>query len=248
MFFISFFITFALGGCSNTNQITNARPDGIWNHYFVHPISTCIIYFGHLFNENYVFSIILITIIVRILLCPFAIYQYKSQKNMEDLQPLLVELKKKYDSSNPEEQKQLHVETINLFKKQGINPLNGFFSLLIQFPIFTAMYHAIVQTQEVSNSQFLWFSLGHSDSYYILPIIASICTYIQLRVALIGRTRNTNKLMHYISPLLILIFGTFSPSALIIYWISGSLFVTLQTLIFKYTNLINSGNRVVVSK
>ena len=69
-----------------------------------------------------------------------------------------------------------------LMKSGGWNPLAGCWPLLIQMPIFSALYYAISRTEEIRTSSFLWVNLGHADPYHILPIIAALTTFIQMKV------------------------------------------------------------------
>lgn len=68
---------------------------------------------------------------------------------------------------------------MQLYQKNGVNPLAGCLPIFVQMPILFAFYHAIMRTSEISKHTFLWFDLGQADPYYILPVVAAITTFIQ---------------------------------------------------------------------
>jgi YidC/Oxa1 family membrane protein insertase len=220
-----------LSGCSDLKQPVDASTTGIWSHYFVYPLSWFIIYVAKLFGGSFGISIIICTILVRLVLLPLMIKQTKSSKAMQDVQPEIKKLKEKYSSKDQETQKKLQQETMKIFQENGVNPLAGCFPMLIQMPILIAFYHAISRTEIIKQQTFLWFSLGHPDHYYILPILAAITTFIQQKI-MVGRAGNANPqmaMMTYIFPVMIAIFAFNFPAALALYWVIGNIFMVFQT-------------------
>ncbi|NGY86855.1 membrane protein insertase YidC [Bacillus megaterium] len=106
-------------------------------------------------------------------LAPLNILQYKNQLSNKRIQPQLQQLKEKYKDKDPESQRQYQREMMELLKENGANPLMGCIPLLVQLPVFSIVYYAIRRIDEISASSFLWLDLGHSDPYFILPIVAS---------------------------------------------------------------------------
>lgn len=223
-----------LSGCTEINEPITEDSEGIWNQYFVYPLSWLIIYFADLFNSSYAYglSIIVLTVIIRILLLPLNIKQLKSSKAMQDIQPELKKLQEKYSSKDAQTQQKLQQETMALFQKHGVNPLAGCLPIFIQMPILIAMYHAIMRTEEISGHQFLWFALDSPD--YILPIIAGITTFIQQRLMMSGNTAAAQNpqmvAMLYMMPIMIAVFAFFFPAALALYWVVGNFFMIFQTI------------------
>jgi YidC/Oxa1 family membrane protein insertase len=216
-------------GCMQVNESITPESTGIWNQYFVYPLSWLIIKVAEFFGENYGISIVLVTILIRLVLLPLMIKQTKSSKAMQELQPEMKKLKEKYSSKDQKTQKKLQEETMKLFQENGANPLAGCFPILIQMPILIAFYHAIMRTGAIAEHTFLWFSLGSPD--YILPIIAGITTFIQQKLML-GKTGNINPqmaMMTYVMPLMIGTFAFFFPAALALYWVVGNIFMIVQT-------------------
>ena len=148
----------------------------------------------------------------------------------------LKELKKKYSSKHAEEQKQYQVEMMKLMQENKANPMMGCLPLIVQLPVFSAVYYAIRQTKEISSASFLWLNLGHPDPYYVLPLLAACMTYIQARVVqtnVPAEQMAQVRMMQLMSPVMVLMFGFASPSGLVLYWLTGSIFMIAQYTVLK---------------
>jgi YidC/Oxa1 family membrane protein insertase len=223
-----------LSGCGQINEPITPESEGIWNSYFVYPLSWLIQYFANLFDENYGLAIILVTVIIRTALLPLNIKQLRSTKAMQDIQPELKELQKKYSSKDANTQQKLQQETMALFQKHGVNPLAGCLPIFVQMPILLAIYHAIMRTEEIGHHTFLWFPLDEKD--YILPFIAGITTFLQQKLMMSGSAGANNPqmtVMLYMMPIMITVFAFMFPSALALYWIIGNLFMIAQTIFIR---------------
>ncbi|MFZ3590514.1 YidC family membrane integrase SpoIIIJ [Bacillus sp. DJP31] len=237
LFLFSLLVVLAtLTGCTEVNQDITAESEGIWNQYFVYPLSRLIIYFAELFGENYGLSIIIVTLIIRFALLPLMIKQTRSSKAMQALQPEMQKLKEKYSSKDQKTQQELQKETMALFQQNGVNPLAGCFPILIQMPVLIAFYHAIMRTGEISTHDFLWFDLGEKDPYYILPLVAGATTFIQQKIMMASGAAMQNPqmaMMLWIMPIMIIVFAINFPAALSLYWVVGNIFMIVQTLLIK---------------
>ena len=225
---------FLLSGCTEINEPITAESEGIWNSYFVYPLSWLIVKFAELIQSpawNYGVSIILVTILIRIILLPLMIKQMKSTKAMQEIQPQIQALKEKYSSKDQKTQQKLNQETMLLFQKNNINPMAGCLPILIQLPILIAFYHAIMRTSEISQHTFLWFDLGARDPYFILPVLAALGTFVQQKIVMRGQPDNPQmKIMLYVMPIMILVFAVSLPSALSLYWVVGNIFSIVQSI------------------
>src|SRR5699024_10091151 len=96
------------------DQPITADSTGIWNKYFVYPLSQVIIYFAELLGNSYGWEIIIVTVIVRLLLVPLNVKQLKSSRAMQEIQPEMKELQKKYSSKDQATQQKLQQETMAL--------------------------------------------------------------------------------------------------------------------------------------
>lgn len=221
-----------LSGCTQVNEPITPDSTGIWNKYFVYPLSQVIMYFADLLGNSYGLSIILVTLIVRLLLVPLNVKQLRSSRAMQEIQPEMKELQKKYSSKDQATQQKLQQETMALFQKHGVNPLAGCLPIFVQMPILIAMYHAIMRTEAVKGEQFLWFALASPD--YVLPIIAGLATFAQQKLMMGTNSASTQnpqmKAMLYMMPIMITGFGFILPAALTLYWVVGNIFMVIQTL------------------
>jgi YidC/Oxa1 family membrane protein insertase len=238
-------ITF-MAGCTQVNEPITPESKGFWNEYVVYPLSMLIIYVAELFGNSYALSIIVVTILIRLLILPLMIKQTKSSKAMQALQPELQRLREKYSSKDAKTQQKLQQETMQLFQKHGVNPLAGCLPLLVQMPILIGFFHAITRTKEIATQNFLWFDLGEADPYFILPLIAGATTFIQQKMMMAG-TENQNPqmaMMLWLMPIMIIIFAINFPAALSLYWVVGNIFMIVQTYFIKGPELKTAAHEV----
>ncbi len=227
-------IIFVLSGCTQVNEPINAESTGIWNQYFVYPLSIVITFFANNFNGSYGLAIVVVTLIVRMFLVPLNVKQVKSSMAMQKVQPEIKELQKKYSSKDQATQQKLQQETMALFQKHGANPLAGCLPIFVQMPVFIALYHAIMRTEAIKTGSFLWFELGSTDP--ILPLVAGTATFLQQKLMMADNPASDNpqmKIMLYMMPIMITIFAFFFPAALALYWVVGNVFMVAQTLLIR---------------
>ena len=124
-------------GCSETGQPITSKSTGIWNEYFVYPLSQLITYFADLFNSNYGLAIVITTLIIRFALLPLMIKQTKSTKAMQALQPEMVKLKRNIALKIKRHSKTA-ARNDAVISKNGVNPLAGCLPIFIQMPILFA--------------------------------------------------------------------------------------------------------------
>ena len=168
-------------------------------------------------------SIILLTILIKIVLLPFTLKQDKSMKEMKKLQPKLDDLKKKY-SSDPQ---LLNQKTMELYKEHKVNPAGGCLPLLIQLPILWALFGVLRQEGVVPDEAFLWFSLVTPDPLFILPILNGAVSFIQQK--LMGTNSNPQmKNMMYIFPIMMIFISYKMPGGLQLYWLTSSVTGVIQ--------------------
>lgn len=225
-----------VSGCTQINQPITSESTGIWNEYFVYPLSLLLTWIANYFNGNYGLSIVIVTLLIRFVMLPLMIQQTKSSKAMQALQPEIQKLREKYSSKDQKTQQKLQQETMGLFQKHGVNPLAGCLPVLVQMPILLGFYHAIMRTFEIKQHQFLWFSLGSPD--YILALLAGVTTFAQQKIMMGQAPPNPQmKMMLYIMPIMIIIFAVNFPSALSLYWVIGNLFMIVQTYFISGPNI-----------
>lgn len=236
------FLFLLLAGCSQIKQPITANSTGFWNQYIVYPLSWVITKVAELLGGSFGLSIIVVTILIRLVLLPLMIKQTRSSKAMQALQPELAELKKKYSSKDQKTQQKLQQETMALFQKQGVNPMAGCFPLIIQMPILIGFYHAISRTSAIAADHFLWFNLGKADPYFILPVLAAITTFIQQKIMMAGTEKQNPQMgmMVWMMPIMIFFFAFKYPAALSLYWVVGNIFMIVQTYFIKGPDQLKS--------
>ncbi|MFC5713576.1 membrane protein insertase YidC [Thalassorhabdus alkalitolerans] len=215
-------------GCGMDKSPITMESEGVWNHYFVFPLSWMLIAVANLLNGSYGAAIILMTIFIRILLLPLFLKQQKSAKAMRDLKPEMERLKDKYDLKKEKEMQKYQREMLGLYQSNGINPAAGCLPIMVQLPILMAFYFAIMRTEEISSHSFLWMNLGQPDPFYIMPFLAGAAMFMQTKLGMNEMPANMKPAM-YLMPVMLIGVGFALPSALSLYWFAGSLFMITQT-------------------
>lgn len=164
---------------------------------------------------------------------PLTLQSLKSSKAMQELQPQLRELQKRY----AKDKEKLTQETMRLYREAGINPAMGCLPMLIQIPIFFAIYWAILEVSHRGGSfsaPFLWLpSLAQEDPYKILPILAGLTQFVQQRMMMPPgggadpQQKAMNNAMQFM-PLMIVIFAWNFASGPVLYWVASSVFSAVQ--------------------
>lgn len=216
-------------GCSlNTDNPIDPN-NGFWDKYFVYTMSSVLDFFADFFNGNYGVSIIITTIILRLLIVPLTMKQLRSSKAMQELQPELKKLQEKY-KNNPDK---LNEEYMKLLQKNNANPLGGCLPMIVQMIVLIALYHAIIRNTFIGSSVFIVWELGESN--IIFPVLAAVATYFQTKVMKFATVNKQaelqRKMMLIMMPAMILIIGLNLPSALSLYWLVSNVFGIVQNLI-----------------
>ncbi|WKY44513.1 YidC/Oxa1 family membrane protein insertase [Eubacteriaceae bacterium ES2] len=193
---------------------------------------------------NYGVSIIVFTIIVKLILLPLNIKQTKSMKDMQRLQPELQKLNKKYKNNK----EKLNEETLKLYKVYKVNPAAGCLPLLLQFPILIGLYGTLRAPEtwvfsngmiDSVNMSFLWIdNLNIPDPIYVLPVLAALFTFISQKFTMANSTMNpddpnakTQKIMLYMMPIMIGYISIKLPAGVALYWVVQNVFTFLQQFI-----------------
>lgn len=218
-----------LTGCSpelGTTETADLKEGNIFKRFLVYPLAISLDTISGWLWGQYGLSILVVTIIIRFLVLPLTLKQYRSTKAMQALQPELKKIKDKYKDDTRKQQE----ETMKLFQQHGVNPLSGCFPLIVQMPILIALYYAIIWNPEIRTHSFLWMELGQKDPFYILPILAALTTWIQQKV--MAQYTPVNPQMQTIMmifPVLIFVMAMNFVSAMPLYWIYSNVFTIVQT-------------------
>lgn len=226
LFGLLFALVLVLSGCSTEtlSQPIDLNTANFFTKYFVYPLSESLDWFAaHLWGQ-YGLSILVLTIIIRFIILPLTLKQYRSSKKMQELQPEMKKIKDKYKDDAKKQQE----ETMKLFQTHGVNPLAGCFPILVQMPILIALYQAIMRNQEIHTHTFLWMNLGVPDKFYILPILAALTTFLQQKFMATQMTAQMQSLM-FIFPVLIFVMSMNFAAALPLYWVYSNIFTIVQS-------------------
>ncbi len=180
---------------------------------------------------SYALAIIMISILLKIILFPLMQKQMKSTMNMQEIQPKLEYLQKKY-KSNPEK---MNEEVMKLYKEYNVNPMSGCLPLLIQMPILIGLFAALRQYDFVNaaHATFFWIpNLGDKDPFYILPVLVALTMFVQQKISMGSNeavaANPTMKTMLYIMPAMMLFVCWSMPSGLCLYWAFFSILSIVQ--------------------
>lgn len=174
---------------------------------------------------NYGIAIIILTVLVRLLLNPLNAIQIKQSKRMQMLQPELAAIKEKYKGDKMRQQQ----ETMQLFKRHKVNPMGGCLPMLVQIPIFIALYRVLYNAIELRHAPFfLWITdLSAKDPYYITPILLGVVMYLQQKLTpAIGDPAQQAALKFM--PIMFTVFMLWLPSGLVLYFFFSTLLGVIQ--------------------
>ena len=187
--------------------------------------------------KNYGIAIILVTVLIKIVFWPLTQKSFKSMKQMQLLQPELAVLKKQY-KDNP---KKLQQETMALYKKNKVNPLGGCFPMILQIPIFFALFTMLRSSIELRGADFLWIKdLTMPDQCFtipgmpfdinILPLIMGATMFWQQKMSTVDP--NQQKMMAFM-PLIFTVMFYGLPSGLVLYWLTNNVLTIAQQYMIK---------------
>lgn len=195
-----------LAGCTPTNMATHSTEDlqngGWWQRYVVYWFAYALDTFADWFGGEYGLAVLVLVLIVRTLILPLTLKQVKSSKAMQAIQPQLQKLREEY-KDDPQRQQ---AETMKLFQENQVNPAAGCLPLIIQMPVFIALYNAIIYNTGLREHTFLWLQLGEPDKWFILPVIAAITTFLQTKMMMSmnpAQMQGPMKIMMYMYPIII---------------------------------------------
>jgi YidC/Oxa1 family membrane protein insertase len=178
---------------------------------------------------NWGFSIILLTLLVRMIVMPLHIMSFRSMKTMQKIQPMIQSLREKYKDDSVS----LNREMMDLMKKNKVNPLSGCLPMLLQIPVFFALYSVFGQSIELYKAPFIFWikDLSSMDPYYVLPILMAIVMYLQQKMTPSNMDPAQAKVMQFL-PLVFSFMMLTLPSALTLYIFVSTLFGITQQYFF----------------
>lgn len=199
--------------------------------FLAHPLLTLMKWLHQLIG-NWGFAIILLTLVVRLIVLPFNLMSFKSMKAMQKIQPLLQSIREKYKN----DPMALNRETMAVMKLHKANPLSGCLPMLIQIPVFFALYRVIASSIEIYQQPFLgWITdLSLHDRFFVLPILMGITMFVQQKITPTTMDPAQAKILLFM-PILFTGLMIFLPSGLTLYMFVSALFGIIQQYFFMRT-------------
>jgi YidC/Oxa1 family membrane protein insertase len=205
------------------------------------------------FTNSYGLAIILMTIVIKIILYPLTRKSFQSMRKMSSLQPKINEIKEKYKNN----QQQMNRETQALYKKEGVSPMGGCLPMILQLPIFYALYTVLSSMIELRNQSFLWIRnltlpdtvatlkvavplLGYRvgeqgfTDINILPFVMTATTLLQSKLTSGNSSQQQAKMMTYMFPIVFFFIFWNMPSGLVLYWTIQNILTIGQQYLIDY--------------
>lgn len=217
-------------------QAFHDNADTVIYYGFFDPISQILMsvlrFLSKLIN-NWGWAIVILSILIFITLYPLSIKQMRSMKDMQALQPKMAELRTLY-KDNPQ---RLNKEVLELYKRHKVNPLGGCLPMLLQIPIFFALYQALIRSVELKGAHFLWIKdLSHPDRLVtspeinLLPILMAGVMFFQQKFTTTpgASSSEQQKMMSFLLPIIFGIIFYRMPSGLVLYWFVNSLLMAVN--------------------
>jgi len=191
---------------------------------FLSVIFLSVLNFSYQVTRNYGLSIVVLTCILQVFTFPLTRKSFKSMEAMRTLQPKINELRLKYK----DDPKRLNVEIMNLYRSRKMNPFSGCLPMLLQIPIFWALFTMLRNAVELRHSPFIFWirDLSTKDPIYVLPILMGVTMFVQQKLTSTGDPAQS-KMVAFMPVLFTVIFLNF-PSGLVLYWLMNNI-LTLTT-------------------
>lgn len=228
----------------NEFKITSGKYEGLWTSIFVKPLAFFLLVLGK-FVKNYGLSVIIISLIIRLIAFPITKKTAMQSELIKKAQPELNRIQKKY--ANKQDQESMikqNQEMMAVYQKYKINPMSGCLFSFLQLPIFIAFLEAIQRTPVIFEDKFIGLQLGTTPAigittgtfyaYIFMMIIIAFTTFFSFKMNSTGNMEDpTMKMMPTMMSVMIVITAMFMPSGLGIYWVTSNLFTIIQNILVK---------------
>lgn len=187
---------------------------------------------------NWGVSIILLTVLIKLAFYPLSAAGYKSMAKMRKLAPRLQTLKERYG----DDRQKLHEGMMKIYQEEKINPMGGCLPILVQIPVFIALYWVLMGAVELRQAPFaLWIhDLSKPDPFYILPVVMAITSFIQVKLSPASPDPVQQKVMMAM-PVIFSVMFLFFPAGLVLYWLVNNVLSILQQ--WRINKIIEAGGK-----
>ncbi len=230
--------------CKNF-KVTSGKYEGLWTTLFVKPLAYILLKLGIFLKNNFALSLIIISLIIRLIAYPFTKKTAMQSELIQKAQPELNKIQNKYkDKQDQESMMKQSQEMMAVYKKYNISPMSGCLFSMIQLPLFIAFFEAVQRIPAIFEGKFLTLQLGTTPivgfgtsgvvAYIILMLLIALSTFFSFKLNMTGNSLDANmKMMPMMMSGMIIVMGLFMPSALGIYWVTTNLFTIIQNLLVK---------------
>ena len=184
-----------------------------------------VLEFFHQLSDNWGVAIILLTVTIKLVFFPLSAASYKSMAKMKLITPRLTKIREMYEHDRAK----MNQAMMELYRTEKINPLGGCFPILVQIPVFIALYWVLLAAIELRHAPFiLWIrDLSALDPYYVLPVLMTITMIIQTKLNPVPPDPVQAKVMQFM-PYIFSVFFFFFPAGLVLYWLINNILSILQ--------------------
>jgi YidC/Oxa1 family membrane protein insertase len=184
-----------------------------------------VLYQLHQIFGNWGWSIIMLTVLIKAAFFQLSAKSYTSMANMRKLQPEMLRLKDLYG----DDRQKMSQETMNLYKREKVNPMGGCLPILVQMPVFIALYWVLMESVELRHAPWvLWINdLSVKDPFFVLPLMMGASMFIQMQLNPTPPDPIQAKVMK-IMPIAFTFFFLFFPAGLVLYWTVNNCLSILQ--------------------
>ncbi|QDF29721.1 membrane protein insertase YidC [Halarcobacter anaerophilus] len=196
-----------------------------WFTFIAKPMFT-FLQFVHSYVGNWGWTIVVLTIIIKLILYPLSYKGMVSMQKLKDLAPKMKEIQVKY--KDDKQKQSMHM--MELYKKHGANPMGGCLPLLLQIPVFFAIYRVLLNSIELKGAEWiLWIhDLAEMDPYFILPILMGASMFIQQKITPNTMQDEMQKKIFQMLPVIFTFFFLWFPAGLTLYWFVNNVFTIAQ--------------------
>jgi YidC/Oxa1 family membrane protein insertase len=190
-----------------------------------------VLEFFHARTGNWGWSIIMLTVVLQFVLFPLTYKQMKSMAVMKRIQPEISKLQQKY----AKDQRRMQTEMMELYKKHGANPLGGCLPMLVQLPVFVALFNMLRNAWELHGAPWMFWvkDLSAHDPYYVLPLVMGGIMFFQNKLNPPASTDPAQAKVFTYMPLIFTFMFLNFPSGLVLYWLTNSVLSVAQQLALK---------------
>lgn len=231
-------------------KVTSGKYEGLWTSIFVKPLAFVLLWLGKLVG-NYAISLIIISILIRVIAFPVTKKTALQSELMKKAQPEIERITKKYkDKQDQESMMRQSQEMMMVYKKYNISPMSGCIFAMLQLPLFMAFFEAVQRTPAIFEGKFLGLHLGTTPmvgitsptfiAYIILMLLIAATTFYSFKMNMSGNTMDPSmKMLPIMMSTMIIITALFMPSALGIYWTTSNLLTIVQNIVVKRSKEVN---------